>query len=221
MTSDGLSAIPVRQVTTIRNARPDDLLATFHQGTDAGMIKLVGEDVFIDETLFAQMTPARPWRMARSGAGASSSPAMVSGPSTLRWIVSEGCSPAGGVTGTLPWIKPRSSFYPDGFAAERDAMGSRFTRITAGTPALSSPDGDLQFYAGNLLSAATNENTLSPTAKPPSSAGPIQRRTFVVNPRNGRFSGQFLHPVSLRTNYYCGVLLQNCDLGGKVVPVAL
>ncbi len=116
-------------------------------------------------------------------------------------------------TGTLTWIKARRAFFPNGFAAELDVIGSRYTPPASTAPLLTWNEGLLSASGGNLIEAATNQFTLSNLGELMENDGPLTRVTLNLTRKNGVFRGQFYHPVGRRVVKYSGVVLQNLDYG--------
>jgi hypothetical protein len=125
---------------------------------------------------------------------------------------------AADLSGRLRWIKPSrpaSRFYPAGFAADSDAIGSRYVAPTGGDNVLQITDG-LVLLDGGSLPDSSNPVTFGPNSRLVNN-GPNKLKLVFV-PSNGRFSGTFKEAGSNTVFPIDGVVLQRQNFGAGFAP---
>ncbi len=123
------------------------------------------------------------------------------------------------ITGSIRWFKPERLLdpcYPQAFTTQNALSGSRYIQPPAGTPFI---DFQTQDNRANLLLAEGNIDTqiTQPLAVGNDNRVQLQTPTptglkLTVNPKNGRFSGNFLHPVAGKRKF-SGVVSQKQSTG--------
>ena len=123
------------------------------------------------------------------------------------------------ITGSIRWFKPERLLdpcYPQAFTTQNALSGSRYIQPPVGTPFI---DFQTQDNRGNLLLAEGNIDTqiTQPLAVGNDNRVQLQTPTptglkLTVNPKNGRFSGNFLHPVAGKRKF-AGVVSQKQSTG--------
>lgn len=119
--------------------------------------------------------------------------------------------------GVLTWVKPPAladAFYPHGFAAEIQAIGSRYVNPNPKTQTrvlTLSPTGTVvtAFTGGNLATAINQAILVPPTGDLPVTR-PLRSLTLVKS--SGLFSGYFVHDDGLSKPYQ-GAVLQKQNRG--------
>lgn len=117
------------------------------------------------------------------------------------------------LSGVLVWIRPAqpgAQWFPDGFAAEIAAAGSRFERPGPNHPILSFSNGVVVFEGGNLLATFTNHIVLGANNRVSNLES--NRLTLSFARSSGLFSGRATDPSGSRTFRFNGAVLQKRDL---------
>ena len=123
------------------------------------------------------------------------------------------------IAGSIRWFKPERLLdpcYPQAFTTQNALTGSRYIQPPAGTPFINFQTQDNR---GNLLLAEGNIETQITQPLAVSNDNRVQLQTptptglkLTVNPKNGRFSGNFLHPVAGKRKF-AGVVSQKQSAG--------
>ncbi|MDP9291235.1 MAG: CAP domain-containing protein, partial [Verrucomicrobiota bacterium] len=114
-------------------------------------------------------------------------------------------------SGTLTWVKPArpaDKFYPNGFSAQVEFIGSRYTPPAANSVG---SGGTVSFSGGNLAQAFSQPITIS--KKIIVSLPNAQRVTAALNPTTGVFSGSFRSPQTLTLKTFHGAFVQKQNAG--------
>jgi sugar lactone lactonase YvrE len=121
---------------------------------------------------------------------------------------------------TLDWFKPpvpSSHFYPAGFTTNTALLGSKYVAPPKGecliglTNALG--NAMLAFDGGNLGGALSNTVTVTTNNTVTILSGNATNLTLKLAPKNGTFSGSFLHPATHKPAKFQGAVLQLQDFG--------
>lgn len=118
------------------------------------------------------------------------------------------------LTGTLTWIKPnlaQSRYYPAGFTVTSSAAGARYTRPSAGVPALPLAEGEASFDGGNLAEVLTNLFALGANNRVTDLSG--QRFRLSFNTSSGLFRGSVLNPATGKSLSFSGAIQQKQGSG--------
>jgi hypothetical protein len=122
-----------------------------------------------------------------------------------------GNTAAADIGGLLNWTKlqqPVDAFYPSGFAAQTEVMGSTYAKPDPGIPVLLPGDGQIQLWDGNLGTGITNRVSLGTDNRVP----PGNAVTLTVRTASGIFRGTSLNPAG-KSIPFQGVVLQKQNLG--------
>ncbi|MCX8089958.1 MAG: fibronectin type III domain-containing protein [Verrucomicrobiae bacterium] len=132
----------------------------------------------------------------------------------LGWIIFESRT-SDDLRGSIVWIKPSDAaarFYPAGFAAAFDAIGSVFVPpLTAADSALGFTNGQVVFDGPCLASPAINPIALGPNDKV-LPLGP-NRLSMSISRGSGTFMGRVADPASGLSRIFRGVVLQKAARG--------
>lgn len=105
-----------------------------------------------------------------------------------------------------------SGFYTGGFEVAFAAEGERYSPPAAGTPVLNATAVVLSDGGIDLLQPITQAITVSPanavTALPPNTA----KIRLSITPGTGAFSGTFVHPVSLKSTVFSGLICRGPNM---------
>jgi hypothetical protein len=124
--------------------------------------------------------------------------------------------PSDDLSGAVNWFKPgrpRTRFYPGGFAFATTAIGSLYA-FTSGTPLLSLTNGQVILSGGNLSGSVTNQASIDSRNKVTVS-GP-NRMTLSLSTGSGLFHGSFTHPITRQTVALSGAVLQKPHFGAGI-----
>lgn len=115
------------------------------------------------------------------------------------------------VTGSaLIWLKPPGlagqTTYRGGFLETKTLLGARYTQPASGANALNWTSGLAQMDGGHLSTALFNGVTVTGT-KLTAIGGSIKLTLSLDAPR-GKWSGSFVHPITGRTTFLKGAVLQ-------------
>ena len=125
--------------------------------------------------------------------------------------------PDSDVTGELFWVKPRADsrkYYPNGFAGNVAATGSRYTPPSSTSLALNWTDGILRLAGGNLALPLGNSIALLPGGKLVDNGGDITNLKYSLSRGTGIFRGKFKYPNTGRSVSFVGILDQWQAVGG-------
>jgi hypothetical protein len=124
------------------------------------------------------------------------------------------------IEATAYWFKPpvsASHYYPAGSTTNVTLLGSKYVAPAKGSPMLSLTNttgnvmltlggGNLGAVLSNSVTAA-NDNTVTIVS------GGATNLALKLAPKNGTFTGSFMHPVTHKTAKFSGVVLQLQDFG--------
>jgi hypothetical protein len=122
--------------------------------------------------------------------------------------------PADDLSGGFAWIRPPqpgNPWFPNGFALETQAAGSRFQPPGSTNRILSFTNGLVAFEGGNLAVPFTNRITLAANNRV--SNLDSNGLTLSFSASSGRFNGRATAPSGGRTFGFSGVVLQKRNLG--------
>jgi uncharacterized repeat protein (TIGR02543 family) len=128
------------------------------------------------------------------------------------------------VTGGITWFKPADpnrTSNPDGWPGGIDltVVGSQYvapTTAAASTAAIASliesapgsRRATVILAGGGLPTALEIPTVIANNTLVPLSGSPIRRFSLYINPANGKFTGEFKHPITRKSNRIKGVVLQ-------------
>jgi hypothetical protein len=111
------------------------------------------------------------------------------------------------------WISPGGPgfiYYPDGFAIQVSAYGSRYQKPAKGQKVLNFTEAAVEFNGGNLLESFTNHVSLDSNNRVSNFSGNKLSLTFNLN--NGTFTGKTQEPLTGVNLPFRGVILQNYNV---------
>ncbi|HLP77369.1 MAG TPA: tandem-95 repeat protein [Candidatus Paceibacterota bacterium] len=117
------------------------------------------------------------------------------------------------LNGTMRWLKSPSAltkYYPAGFDAEAEAIGSKFSAV-AGTNILNAPVAEIGFKDGNLPAEFTNALRVAVNNKISNAGSNALQMTFTS--ASGTFQGKVTDPSTGRTFAFGGAVLQKAKTG--------
>ena len=126
------------------------------------------------------------------------------------------------IESTVDWFKPpvhASHFYPAGFTNNVvTLLGSKYVAPAKGSPMLSLTNTvggniTLALGGGNLGAALSNSVAVATNNTVTILSGSVTNLTLKLVPKNGMFSGSFLHPVTHKSVKFQGAVLQLQDFG--------
>ena len=127
---------------------------------------------------------------------------------------------ASDVDGTLFWSRPAqpaAPMFPDGFAIQVAAIGSRYTAPATNQPVVPVAPGAnnaaLALGDGGLATPVVQPATLSASNTITISAPAVSGLSARINPLRGNFSGKFKHPQTGTVTTIRGVILQKQGAG--------
>ena len=115
---------------------------------------------------------------------------------------------ANDAAGTLWWKKPgglRGAIHSAGLTNRMDTLGSRFLRVTNGTPVLNLPDDVLILSRGNLTNSITNLISLGGNNK----ITATNSLSLTFSTLKGALTGGFIDPATKKRRVVKGVALPN------------
>lgn len=129
--------------------------------------------------------------------------------------------------GTLYWSKPAiagAAVCPAAFALETLVVGSAYRTPAPGVPVLAVPvaanNTELALGDGELSAQIVQPATLGEDNRVAITAPVLAGVAVTVKPNSGRFTGQFLHPVTGAATKLRGVILQKQNTGFGFFPGA-
>jgi hypothetical protein len=120
---------------------------------------------------------------------------------------------------TVEWIRPAAAkgYYAGGFATNTILLGSKYVAPAKGSPMLSLTNTfgnvTLALGGGNLGAVLSNSVTVTTNNTVTILSGSVTNLTLKLVPKNGTFSGSFLHPVTHKSVKFQGAVLQLQDFG--------
>jgi hypothetical protein len=124
------------------------------------------------------------------------------------------------IEATVDWIKPsvaKKGYYTGGFTTNTTLLGSKYLAPAAGQFMIdltnTAGNAMLAFGGGNLGSMLSNSVTVASDNSVTILSGGVTSLTLKLAPKNGTFSGTFLHPLTNKKVKFQGVVLQLQDFG--------
>jgi sugar lactone lactonase YvrE len=123
------------------------------------------------------------------------------------------------IEATVDWIKPSvaKGYYTGGFTTNTTLLGSKYLAPAAGQFMIdltnTAGNAMLAFGGGNLGSMLSNSVTVASDNTVTILSGGVTSLTLKLAPKNGTFSGTFLHPLTNKKVKFQGVVLQLQDFG--------
>jgi hypothetical protein len=137
--------------------------------------------------------------------------------SIFGWATFTNIVGASDLSGSLHWFKPLTAtdvFYPSGFTAATELIGSKYVAPPPGTPPSGLANALITIGEGNLPATIVKHVTVDGAGNVAVLDPGADALTMKIAVSTGQFSGTFIHPTSGLKTKFQGALIQKQQLGG-------